>query len=216
MKILSVNVGLPKTVLINGQPTQTAIFKEPTDGAVKVSKLNLRGDQQADLSVHGGPDKAVYIYSWENILYWRQQLQREDLGPGSFGENLTVGELLDHDVAIGDMLETGTALFQVTQPRLSCFKLAARMGLPGFPKVFLESGRTGFYLRVLQEGVVTAGDPIRRIEVQGPRRVTIENFTKLYRDRKSSNDLVADALSLEALPESWKDWLRRKFGSRSS
>ena len=216
IKILSINVGLPKAVLIDGEQIQTAIFKAPTAGSMKVTKLNLKGDQQADLSVHGGPDKAVYVYSWENILYWRQQLQREDLGPGSFGENLTVEGLLDQEVAIGDELEAGTARFQVTQPRLPCFKLAARIGLPGFPKVFLQSGRTGFYLRVLEEGVISAGDSIRRIEVQGPRRITIAEFTKLYRDHEASNDLVADALSLETLPESWKDWLRRKFGSRFS
>jgi MOSC domain-containing protein YiiM len=213
IKILSINVGLPKAVLIDGEQIQTAIFKAPTAGSMKVTKLNLKGDQQADLSVHGGPDKAVYVYSWENILYWRQQLQREDLGPGSFGENLTVEGLLDQEVAIGDELEAGTARFQVTQPRLPCFKLAARIGLPGFPKVFLQSGRTGFYLRVLEEGVISAGDSIRRIEVQGPRRVTVAEFTKLYRDREVSNGLVVDALSLEALPESWKTWLRRKFPS---
>ena len=213
IKILSINVGLPKAVLIDGEQIQTAIFKAPTAGSMKVTKLNLKGDQQADLSVHGGPDKAVYVYSWENILYWRQQLQREDLGPGSFGENLTVEGLLDQEVAIGDELEAGTARFQVTQPRLPCFKLAARIGLPGFPKVFLQSGRTGFYLRVLEEGVISAGDSIRRIEVQGPRRVTVAEFTKLYRNREVSNGLVVDALSLEALPESWKTWLRRKFPS---
>jgi len=213
IKILSINVGLPKAVLIDGEQIQTAIFKAPTAGSIKVTKLNLKGDQQADLSVHGGPDKAVYVYSWENILYWRQQLQREDLGPGSFGENLTVEGLFDEEVAIGDELQAGTARFQVTQPRLPCFKLAAKFGLPGFPKVFLQSGRTGFYLRVLEEGVISAGDSIRRIEVQGPRRITIAEFTKLYRDHEASNDLVADALSLETLPESWKDWLRRKFPS---
>ena len=211
MKILSINVGLPKTVLIDRMPTPTAIFKEPASGAVKATKLNLQGDQQADPSVHGGPDKAVYVYSWENILYWRQQLQREDLGPGSFGENLTVEGMLDHEVAIGDELDAGTARFQVTQPRLPCFKLAARLGLPEFPRVFLASGRTGFYLRVLEEGVISAGDAIRRVEAKGARRVTVAEFTTLYRDRHPSNGLVADALRLEALPESWKDWLRGKF-----
>jgi MOSC domain-containing protein YiiM len=214
MKILSINVGLPKTLLIDGKPTQTAIFKQPIAGAVKVTKLNLQGDQQADLSVHGGPDKAVYVYSSANILYWRRHLQREDLGPGSFGENLTVEELLDEEVAIGDELEAGTARFQVAQPRLPCFKLAAKLRLPDFPKVFLESGRTGFYLRVLKEGLVSAGDPIRRIEARDPRRVTVADFTKLYRDHDAPGDLLARALSLDALPEGWKDWLRRKFPSR--
>jgi MOSC domain-containing protein YiiM len=176
----------------------------------------LQGDQQADLSVHGGPDKAVYVYSWDNTLYWRQQLQREDLGPGSFGENFTVEELLDDEVAIGDELEAGTARFQVTQPRLPCFKLVAKMGLPHFLNVFLESGRTGFYLRVLKEGFVTAGDSITRIEVEASRRVTISEFTKLFRDHEASDDLLERISNLKALPEKWKDWLRHKFPSRLS
>jgi MOSC domain-containing protein YiiM len=216
MKILSINVGRPKIIIIDGVPTKTAIFKQPPSGAVKVTKLNFEGDQQADLSVHGGPDKAVYVYSWENILYWRRQLRREDLGPGSFGENLTVEDLPDNEVAIGDELEAGTARFQVTQPRLPCFKLAAKMGLPGFPKVFLESGRTGFYLRVLKEGFVSAGDSISRIALPAPRRVTISEFTKLYRTHEASDDFLDKIISLEALPEIWKEWLRGKFPSRVS
>ena len=216
MKILAINVGRPKIILTDGVPTKTAIFKQPTSGAVKVTKLNFEGDQQADLSVHGGPDKAVYVYSWENILYWRRQLQREDLGPGSFGENLTVEDLLDNEVAIGDELEAGTARFQITQPRLPCLKLAAKMGLPGFPRVFLESGRTGFYLRVLKEGFVSAGDSISRVALQAPQRVTISEFTKLYCTHEASDDILDKITSLEALPENWKQWLKRKFPSRVS
>ena len=211
MKIISVNVGLPQTMLIEGKPVETGIFKHPVSGAVKVARLNFQGDQQADLSNHGGPDKAVYAYSWENILYWRRRLRREEIGPGWFGENLTVEDLLDDAVAIGDQLIAGTARFQVAQPRLPCSKLEARMGMPGFAKLFLESGRTGFYMRVLEEGFVSAGDSIGRIEAETPRRVTDAEFIRLHRDHEAPADLLQEILKLRAVPERWKDWVRRKF-----
>ena len=157
MKVLSINVAEPRVLTVAGERVETGIFKTPVRGRIHVGTLNLEGDRQADISVHGGPDKAVYVYSWENTLFWRQALKREGLGPGSFGENLTVEELREGEVAIGDELRIGTARFQVTQPRLPCFKLALAMDLPDFPKTFLESGRTGFYLRVLEEGEIQSG-----------------------------------------------------------
>ena len=160
MKILSINVALPRVVSVRGKQVETGIFKIPVSGPIAVRKLNLAGDGQADLSVHGGPDKAVYLYSWDNILHWKKALQRDDLGPGSFGENLTVEGLGENEVAIGDEFAIGTARFVVTQPRLPCFKLALALETPSITKTFLESGRTGFYLRVLQEGVIQAGDAI--------------------------------------------------------
>lgn len=140
MKVLSVNASLPKVATVGGQSVETGIFKEPVSGPVKVRALNLERDAQADLSVHGGSDKAVYAYSWKNIEYWRTRLKRHDLGAGTFGENLTVDEMLDSEVAIGDELEIGSARFLVTQPRLPCFKLGIALGLPDFPKVFHQSG----------------------------------------------------------------------------
>lgn len=147
-------------------------------------------------------------------MFWKTALPRDDLRPGSFGENLTVEELIKDQVAIGDELEIGTARLQVTQPRLPCFKLGLALGLPGFPKAFLESGSTGFYLRVLQEGTIQAGDPIHLIPSRGAARVTIAGFVEVYRTQQATRDQVARISSLTSLPETWKDWLAPKFPER--
>ncbi len=165
MKLLSVNVAMPAAVASNGRRVKTSIFKKPVEGPVAVRTLNLEGDQQSDLRVHGGTHKAVYAYSWQNVEHWRQYLKRDDLGPGSFGENLTIEGLTDGEIAVGDELEIGTARFAVTQPRIPCFKLGIALGLPEFPKVFHWAGRNGFYLRVQKEGVIQAGDDIRVLPV---------------------------------------------------
>src|SRR5579872_2629722 len=173
MKVLSVNVAMPRAVSIHGKQVETGIFKTPVSGPVAVGNLNLAGDGQADLSVHGGPDKAVYVYPSEHILHWKQALHRDDLGPGSFGENLTVEGLSENEIAIGDEFAIGTARFVVTQPRLPCFKLALALETPSIPKTFMESGRTGFYLRVLQEGSIAAGDAIYQLPSRETAQVTI-------------------------------------------
>jgi MOSC domain-containing protein YiiM len=211
MKVISINISEPRIVAAGGKLVETGIFKTPVPGRLKAGKLNLQGDRQADLSVHGGPNKAVYVYSWENTLFWKTTLPRDNLRPGSFGENLTVEELLDDQVTIGDELEIGTARLQVTQPRLPCFKLGLARGLPSFPKAFLKSGRTGFYLRVLQEGMVQAGDPIHLIPSRGAARVTIAEFVEVYRTQQATRDQLVRISSLTSLPETWKDWLARKF-----
>jgi MOSC domain-containing protein YiiM len=210
MKLISINVSLPRLVSVHGKEVETGIFKLPVSGPVVVNKLNLQGDGQADLSVHGGPDKAVYLYPWENVLYWKRALQRDDLGPGSFGENLTVEGLSENETAIGEEFAIGTARFVVTQPRLPCFKLALALETPSIPKTFLESGRTGFYLRVLQEGVLQAGDPIYALPSREPERVTISEFVELYRIKRATRDQIKRILSLAALPRSWKEWLTSK------
>ena len=210
MKLLSINVALPRLVNIHGKEFETGIFKTPVSGPVVAGKLNLQGDGQADLSVHGGLDKAVYLYTWDNILYWKKALQRDDLGPGSFGENLTVNGASENEVAIGDEFAAGTARFVVTQPRLPCFKLALALDTPSFPKTFLESGRTGFYLRVLQEGTIEAGDPIYPLPSRESARVTIAEFVELYRNKRASRDQIRKILSLAALPEDWKNRLTAK------
>ena len=207
MKLLSVNVSLPRHVSVHGREVDTGIFKQPVSGPIVVNKLNLQGDGQADLSVHGGPDKAIYIYPWENIQYWKKELRREDLGPGSFGENLTVEGLSEKEVAIGDEFAIGTARFVVTQPRLPCFKLALALETPSITKTFVESGRTGFYLRVLQEGALQAGDPIYPLPSREPERVTVAEFVELYRAKRATRDQIHRLLSLGALPQDWKDWL---------
>jgi MOSC domain-containing protein YiiM len=215
MKIISINVSLPRLVRIHGQQVETGIFKKPVSGPVAVKELNLEGDGQADLSVHGGPDKAVYVYPQEHILHWQETLQRDDLGPGSFGENLTVEGLSESDVAIGDEFAIGSARFLVTQPRLPCFKLALALGMPSFPKTFLESGRTGFYLRVLEEGTIEAEDAIYSLPSREKERITIADFLEIYRVKHAARDQIGKILGLAALPEDWKSWLTRKAGDGS-
>jgi MOSC domain-containing protein YiiM len=215
MQLLSINVALPRVVSLHGKEIETGIFKTPISGPIAVMAMNLHGDGQADLTVHGGLDKAVYLYSWESILYWKKALQRNDLGPGSFGENLTVEGLSENEVAIGDEFAIGTARFVVTQPRLPCFKLALALETPSITKTFLESGRTGFYLRVLQQGSIQAGDPIFPLPSRETVRVTIAEFVQLYRVKRATRDQIRTILSLGALPEDWKNWLTSKSEFRS-
>ena len=211
MELLSINVALPKTVTSDRKPVETGIFKQPVSGPVKVGKLNIEGDRQADLSVHGGLHKAVYVYSWKNVEYWKTFLKRDDLHPGSFGENLTVDELLDAEVCLGDELEIGTARFLVTQPRLPCFKLGIAMGSPGFVKIFHQGGRNGFYLRVIQEGIIATCDKIRRIANDDPATVTVAEFVNIYRAGNATPEKARQLSRLPALPDSWKLWLKEKF-----
>ena len=209
MKLLSVNVALPAVVASNGKQVKTSIFKKPVARPVLVRALNLEGDEQSDLRVHGGIFKAVYAYSAQNIEHWRGYLRRDDLGPGSFGENLTVEGLTDPEIAVGDELEIGTARFIVTQPRIPCFKLGIAMGMPEFTKIFHWSGRNGFYLRVLREGRIEAGDEIRITPAREPR-MTIAELVKLSNSKKLTPSQLERILALDALTPSWKeDFLER-------
>src|SRR6266404_5507760 len=179
MKIVSLNVGLPQLVLRNDEPVSTGIFKEPVAGRVNLRTLNLDGDRQADLSVHGGPEKAVYVYPSEHYDYWRRELPGMDLPWGAFGENFTTEGLLEEDVRIGDRLQVGSAEFAVTQPRMPCYKLGIRFGRDDMVKRFLQSGRTGFYLSVLEEGNVGAGDLVEMAsKAQG--NVSVAEVASLY------------------------------------
>lgn len=162
-QLIAVCVGKPRALTFRGQEVLSGIHKIPVEGLVRVSRLNLAGDEQADLSVHGGEDKAVYLYASEHYPAWERELNRT-LPFGTFGENLTVSGLLESTVRIDDVLEVGGALLQVTQPRLPCFKLGMKMGDPAFLKRFLASGRTGYYARVLREGLIEAGQAIRVLE----------------------------------------------------
>src|SRR3989475_5271479 len=161
MKLLSVNVGLPREIEWRGKLVRTSIFKAPVPGRVRVAALNLENDEQSDLSVHGGVDKAVYAYPSEHYSFWREELPGVDLPWGMFGENFTTEGLLEEDVRIGDRLQVGSAEFVVTQPRMPCYKLGIRFGRDDMVKRFLQSGRTGFYLAVLREGEAVSGAPIR-------------------------------------------------------
>lgn len=172
MKLLSVNAGLPREVQWRGKAVRTSIFKAALPGRVRVTSLNLEGDRQSDLSVHGGAGKAVYAYPSEHYAFWRKELPRIDFPWGAFGENLTTEGLLEDEVHIGDRLRAGSAEFVVTQPRMPCYKLAIRFGRPDIVKRFLRSGRSGFYLAVLRQGDVAAGDPVELVAGDG-RRISV-------------------------------------------
>lgn len=176
MRVLSVNVGLPKTVRLLGRSVRTAFFKEPVRGAIPLGRLGFEGDGQADPRFHGGPEKAIYLYPFEHYDTWARALSRADLSPGAFGENLTTEGLLETEVRIGDVFAVGTATLRVTQPRTPCAKLGLRMGSMQFVRVFAAAGRPGFYLGVVQEGHVGAGDTIVRVETDPSRPTVAEVF----------------------------------------
>jgi MOSC domain-containing protein YiiM len=172
VKVIAVSVGAPREVSLQGEMVRTSIFKSPVAGRVRVGWLNLQGDEQSDLEVHGGEDKAVYAYPAEHYAYWREQLPGVALPWGAFGENLAVEGLPEERVHVGDRLRAGTAEFQVTEPRMPCYKLALRFNRPDMVKRFLKSGRTGFYLAVTKEGEIGAGDLIEHIG-DSPRGMSI-------------------------------------------
>src|SRR2546428_7824768 len=179
MKILSVNVGLPREVTWQGKLVTTGIFREPVNAPVMVRTLNLDGDQQADLTVHGRVTKAVYAYPSEHYGYWRAELPGMDLPWGMFGENFTTEGLLEDTVNIGDRFRIGEAEVMVTEPRMPCYKLGVKFGRADMPKRFLASRRTGFYFAVLQEGEVKAGDAIKPLSRDGSN-ITVADITRLY------------------------------------
>ena len=204
MKLLSINVSKPKPIQYGGKTVQTGIFKEPVSGTVMLREKNIDGDGQGDLRVHGGTYKAIYGYPFEHYAYWQQELHRDDLAYGQFGENLTVEGLLEAEVHIGDVFQVGTTVkLQITQPRVPCFKLAYKMGLPEFPKQFLESRRVGFYFRVLEEGEITAGDTIARIE-GAPEPMSVTEIVNLRYFDRDNHEKIAQARKLPALSPSWK------------
>ena len=204
MKLLSVNVSKPKPIQYGGKTIRTGIFKEPVSGTVMLREKNIDGDGQGDLRVHGGTYKAIYGYPFEHYAYWQQELGRDDLRYGQFGENLTVEGLLEETVHIGDIFQIGTTVkLQITQPRVPCFKLAYKMGLPEFPKQFLESRRVGFYFRVLEEGEITAGDTIACIET-APELMSVTEIVNLRYFDTDNHEKIAQARKQPALSPSWK------------
>lgn len=208
MKIISVNVGLPRLVLRNGEPVSTGIFKEPVAGRVMMRTLNLDGDRQSDLSVHGGPEKAVYVYPSEHYDFWKRELPDMDLPWGVFGENLTTTGLLETEVSIGDKFRVGAAEVMVTQPRMPCYKLGIRFGRVDIIKRFLISERSGFYLSVLKEGEVGAGDEFQLLQ-KNESGVRVVEITRLYSSDKNDVDLMRRAIATEALPLSWREYLHK-------
>jgi MOSC domain-containing protein YiiM len=208
MKVVSVNVGLPREIQWRGKTVRTSIFKAPVAGPVRVERLNVNGDRQSDLTVHGGIDKAVYAYPAEHYGFWREELPGVDLPWGVFGENFTTEGLLEDRVQIGDKLRAGSAEFIVTQPRMPCFKLGIRFGRPDIVKRFLRSGRTGFYLAVAREGEVAAGDLVTWVARDGSA-ITVADIVGLYTAEAANEELLRRASELPALPEGWREYFRR-------
>jgi MOSC domain-containing protein YiiM len=209
MKLISLNVGLPRIVEYNSEPVATGIFKEPLPGPVMLRTLNLDGDRQADLSVHGGISKAVYGYPSEHYEFWRRELPEMDLPYGMFGENFTTEGLFEDKHNIGDRFRVGGAELMVTEPRLPCYKLGIKFGRVDIIKRFLQSRRTGFYFAVLKEGEVKAGDEVELIR-RDENNITISDITRLYAFEKNDLETMRRAVKVDALSESWREY----FASR--
>jgi MOSC domain-containing protein YiiM len=212
MKVLSVNVGLPRKVLFDGQTVTTAIFKDPVKGAIMLRKLNLDGDRQADLKVHGGVDKAVYSYPAEHYGYWRKQFPNVELVWGMFGENFTTEGLIEDAVNIGDQFQIGSAKLVATQPRMPCYKLGVRFGHMDVIRRFLASGRPGIYFKVLKGGQVQVGDNIKIVR-NDKNNVSVKDIVQLYttRDNKDDIETMRRAIKINALPAAWKSEFQKNI-----
>jgi MOSC domain-containing protein YiiM len=215
VKLLSIQVGRPRDVEWRGKIVRTSIFKDRVDGPVRVGTLNLAGDEQSDLSVHGGIDKAVYAYPSEHYPFWRAELPGVELPPGAFGENLTVEGLDERTLQIGDRLAIGTAELAVTQPRSPCFKLGIRMGRADMVKRFQHSGRFGFYLAVLREGTIAAGDAIE-LRPTDEASFTVAEIARLATDAGADRETLRRASELRALAASWREHFRDRLTATGS
>jgi MOSC domain-containing protein YiiM len=210
MKLLAVSVGGPRELQWRGRSVRTSIFKTPVSHRVRVARDNLEGDEQSDLSVHGGKDKAVYAYPAEHYAFWRLELPGVELPWGSFGENFTTEGLLEGEVCIGDRFRVGTAELVVTQPRMPCYKLGVRFDRPDIVKRFHQSGRSGFYFAVEREGEAGAGDAIERL-ARDERRLTIADVVALYAADAGNQPLLQRASDHPALPAGWRDYFRQRL-----
>jgi MOSC domain-containing protein YiiM len=210
MQVVSVNVGQPRKVVWKGQIVETGIYKKAVEGPVAVRRLNIDGDRQADLTVHGGLDKAIYGYPAEHYAFWREQFPEMELPWGMFGENLSLEGLLEDTVHIGDHFQVGSAKLMVTQPRLPCSKLGNKFGRDDMIKRFLVSGMTGFYFAVLEEGEVAAGDSISLLH-RDEHEIKVADIVRLYREDKYNLDLMRRVVAVEALPEEWRDYFHERI-----
>ncbi len=202
-RLLSVNVGLPRDVTWNGKTIRTSVWKSPVDGRRMVRKLDIDGDAQADLAGHGGEQRAVFVYQMDSYRYWESFLGRNDFTFGQFGENFTVEGLPDNEVCIGDRYRIGGAEFEVTQPRVTCYRVGIRMREPRMPSLLVAHHRPGFYFRVLQEGEVGAGDDIAKI-ADGPERITVADIDALLYLPGHSSEQLQRALRIPALSKGWQ------------
>lgn len=210
MKIVAVSVGPPREVEWRGRSVRTSIFKQPVSRRMHVGQLNIEGDEQSDLSVHGGPDKAVYAYPAEHYVFWREELPDAELPWGAFGENLTTDGLLEDRIFIGDRYRVGTVELVVTQPRMPCYKLGIRFGDPGMIRRFLESGRSGFYFRVAREGELGVGEVIEQL-ARDDGGLTVADVVRLYAMDAGSQPLLERASEHPSLPAAWRDYFRKRL-----
>jgi MOSC domain-containing protein YiiM len=215
MKIVSLNVGRPQLVMRDGEPVSTAIFKQPVEGRLMLRTLNLDGDRQADLSVHGGPTKAVYVYPAEHYEFWRQEFPEMELPHGMFGENFTATGFSETTLNIGDQFRVGSATVMVTEPRMPCYKLGIRFGRTDIIKRFLVSERSGFYLAVLEEGEVGTGDEFQLVRRNQPS-VTVNEVVRLYSRDKNNSELLRRAIAVQELPESWRRYFQNRLQTMES
>ena len=207
-RVVSVNVGTPQTVQVGTVNVLTSIFKSPVNGRLAVKGNNIEGDRQADLTVHGGPHKAIYLYPGEHYAFWASALDDATLVPGNFGENLTTQGIDENAVCIGDRFRVGSATLEVTQPRMPCFKLAIRFGRPDMVKRFWLARRPGIYFAVIEEGHLAAGDLITRL-TEGPEPITVGDVVRLYTGDDRDPDHLQKALR-SPLRGGWKDELRAR------
>lgn len=211
MRIVTVSVGMPQIIQTGNEGfVTTGIFKNPVEGRIKVGQLNLDGDAQADLRVHGGPHKAVYAYPSEHYEFWKSEYPHKDLEVSQFGENLSTEGLIETELFIGDRLRIGTAEFVVAQPRMPCYKLAIRFGHKDILRRFLQSRRSGFYLAVTKTGELGAGDEIEIIS-RDENKVSVTDIVRLYVEDKDDVETMTRALRIASLPDSWKDSFRERM-----
>ena len=209
MKLISLNVARPRLAMYRGETFNTGIFYQPVSGPVALRTLNLDGDRQADLVVHGGPFKAVYAYPSEHYEFWNAELLGANLPWGMFGENFTTEGLLESELHVGDRLRIGSAIVLVRQPRIPCYKLAVKFQRNDILQRFLRSGRSGFYFSVEEEGTVEAGDSFEVLS-QEPLGITIAEINQLFVDDRFNLELLNKAMTSPALPEDWRDYLRKR------
>ena len=214
LKLISLNVALPRLASYRTTTVNTGIFKQPVSGPVQLRTLNLDGDRQADLAVHGGPFKAVYACPSEHYPFWQQELPGSQLPWGMFGENFTTWGLFENDLHVGDRLQIGTGILMVRQPRIPCYKLALKFHRTDILARFLRSGRSGFYFSVEQEGVVQAGDTFEFLSHE-PQAITIAEMNHLFVDDKYNRDLLDKAIATPALPEDWRDYLAKRLPGKT-
>jgi MOSC domain-containing protein YiiM len=210
MKLISLHVSLPRLVEYNGEPVATGIFKEPVTGPVMLRTLNLDGDRQADLSVHGGPSKAVYAYPAEHYEFWRHELPEMELPHGMFGENFTTEGLAEDSVNIGDCFRIGQAEVIAAGPRLPCYKLGIKFGRSDIIKRFLQSRRTGFYFAVKTEGQVTAGDEIELLS-RDPHNISVADIVRVYAFEKDDLETLRRVVKVPALPDGWRKYFEKQI-----